>query len=148
MYTRRQNFLSALGVICSLIAIECIRAGTIPAGTPLVVKTLDSIYTKDSVGKQFSAQLDHDLVIGGVVVARAGTRFVGRVETSTKIGPNPLTVNLTGVTIAGKTIPVRTTGAFKPQSIALGPRQTITTRDFVLPHGATLHFRLAQPLNI
>jgi hypothetical protein len=38
-------------------------AGTTPAGTTLAVKTLNSISTKDAVGKQFTAQLDQDIVV-------------------------------------------------------------------------------------
>jgi hypothetical protein len=123
-------------------------AGTIPAGTTLVVKTLSSISTKDAVGKQFAAQLDQDLVVKGNVVARAGTKFIGKVETSTKIGSSPLTVNLTAVSMHGKTIPVTTTGAYKPQSASRGRRRQVTTRDFVLPPGSMLQFQLAQPVTL
>jgi hypothetical protein len=123
-------------------------AGTVPAGTILVVKTLTSISTKDAVGKQFTARLDQDLAIKGNLVARAGTKFIGKVETSTKIGSSPLTVNLTGVSSHGKTIPIATTGAYKPQSASRGRRRQVTTRDFVLPPGSMLQFQLAQPVTL
>jgi hypothetical protein len=123
-------------------------AGTIPAGTTLAVKTLNSISTKDAVGKQFAAQLDENIVVKGTVVARAGTKFIGKVETSTKIGSSPLTLNLTGMAVDGRTIPIKTTGAYKPESTARGRRRQVTSRDFVLPVGAKIQFQLAQPATI
>jgi hypothetical protein len=132
----------------ALAALQSLCAGTIPAGSALVVKIADSIYTKDAVGRQFTAQLDQDIVVKGTVVARAGTTFIGRIETSTKVGPSPLTVNLTGVSVGGKVIPLKTTGAVKPQSVGRGSKRSVTTRDFVLPPGSKLEFHLAQPLTI
>jgi hypothetical protein len=145
---RKQILVFSTFVIFCLIAIAVGKAGTIPAGTVLVVETLDSIYTKDMVGKTFNAQLADNIVIQGSVVARAGTKFVGKVESSTKMGPLPLTVNLTAASIHGKTIPVKTTGAYKPQSAARGGRRQVTTRDFVLPPGSKLPFHLAEPLSL
>ena len=123
-------------------------AGTIPAGTTLMVKTLNTISTKDAVGKQFAAQLDQDIVVKGTVVARAGTKLIGKVETSTKVGSSPLTLNLTAIAVQGRTIPIKTTGAYKPESTARGRRRQVTSRDFILPVGAKMQFQLAQPVTI
>ena len=143
---RKHTSIFAIVATCGLLALQSSNARTIPAGTALVVKTNTTIYTKDMVGKAFTAQLDKDIVIKEKVVARAGTNFVGKVETSTKFGSSPLTVNLTGVTVGGKVLPLKTTGAFKPQSVARGKSRQVTTRDFVLPPGSTLQFHLAQSL--
>jgi hypothetical protein len=133
---------------CSLLTLQLSSAGTIPVGTAIVVKTNTSIYTKDMVRKEFTTHLVQDIVVKGKVVAPVGTDFVGKVETSTKFGPSPLTVDLTGAKLGGKVIPLKTTGAFKPQSAARGKRRQVTTRDFVLPPGSTLQFHLAQPLTM
>ena len=121
---------------------------TIPAGTTLEVKTLNSISTRDAVGKQFAARLDQDIVVKGTVVARAGIKLLGKVETSTKIGSSPLTLNLTAVSIGGREIPIKTAGAYKPESTTRGRRRQVSTRDFVLPVGAKMQFQLAQPVTI
>lgn len=123
-------------------------AGTIPAGTKIVVKTTGSIYTKDIVGKQFTAVLDQDLVINRAVVASAGTTFIGKVVTSTKFGNSPLTLDLTAVKANGKLVPVKTTGVFKPTSAERGRRTKVTTRDFVLTPGTKMEFHLAQTVII
>ena len=142
-----RNFLVL--TICLWMATQLSLLGaTIPAGTSLVVKTLNSISTRDAVGKQFAAQLDQDIVVKGTVVARAGTKLIGKVETSTKIGSSYLTLNLTAITVDGKIIPIKTTGAYKPESTTRGRRRQASTRDFVLPLGAKMQFQLAQPVAI
>ena len=143
----RRNFL-ILSICLWMLTQLSSLAGTIPAGTTLAVKTLNSISTKDAVGKQFTAQLDQDIVVKGTVVARAGTKLIGKVETSTKIGSSSLTVNLTAIAVDEKTTPIKTTGAYKPESTARGRRLKETSRVFVLPVGAKMQFKLAQPVTI
>lgn len=144
----RSFSLLAVASAFSLLALVPVEAGTIPAGTAIMVKTMGSIYTKDIVGKQFTAQLDQDLVIRGNVVAPAGTKFIGKIVTSTKFGNSPLSVDLTAVKSDGKIIPLKTTGPFEPQSAQRGRRTRVTTRDFVLPPGAKMQFHLAQAVTI
>jgi hypothetical protein len=144
---RFSTLVLAVGSSLSL-GLGAIQAGTIPAGATLIVKTKASIYTKDIVGKQFNAELDQDMVIRGNVVASAGTKFVGKIVTSTKFGNSPLSVDLTAVKSGEKLIPIKTTGPFEPQSAKRGSRRQVTTRDFVLPPGAKLEFHLAQAVTI
>ena len=73
---------------------------------------------------------------------------MGKVETSTKIGSAPLTVNLTGVDRDGKVVPVHTSGASKPPGPSRGRKGKVTTNRFVLPPGSKLEFRLAEALNL
>src|SRR5438132_5163873 len=55
---------------------------TIPAGTPLVVRTLHGISSIDAPGTRFPAQLDKDVVVNGKVVLPVGTKVSGHVATS------------------------------------------------------------------
>src|SRR5260370_35810267 len=85
-------------------------AATIPAGTTLVVRTLDTIHSNDRVGRTFNAQLDQDVAVNGKAVLRAGTKVFGRIEASAA-NPRqstPVTLNLTGVSVNGLTIPIKT----------------------------------------
>ena len=145
-----QKYLYRFALVISYgsLAIGIAGAGTIPAGTTLVVSTMGSVSTKDRVGKEFSVQLDQDVKVKGAVVARAGTKFIGKVETSTKIGNSPLTVDLTRASANGKMVPVKTTGAYKPQSVSRGRKTQVKTRDFVLPPGSKMQFQLAQAVTI
>ena len=127
-------------------------AATIPAGTPLVVQTVDTVSSQDRVGKKFAAQLDRDVVVNGTVLLRARTKVVGKVETSRALsGPRsgPLALNVTAISSHGRELLIATTQAFQPES-RRGPRGrvSITSSRFVFPHGSKMQFRLAKPLNL
>jgi hypothetical protein len=86
-------------------------------------------------------------------VLRAGTKFHGKIEASQANPRNsqPLTLNLTDVSVNGRTIPVKTVSGFQLENIAKGGRaraRGISVGPFVAPHGTKLEFRLAQPLNV
>src|SRR5207248_10986167 len=76
-------------------------AATVPSGTILVVRTLNTIQSTDRVGRTFSAQLDQDVAVNGKVVLRSGTKFDGKIESSqaNAFGSGPLVSNLTDVSV-------------------------------------------------
>ena len=128
-------------------------AATIPAGTLLVVQTVDTVSSQDRVGKKFAAQLDRDVVVNGTVLLRAGTKVFGKVESSRALsGPQsrPLTLNLTAISSNGREVPIVTMQAFQAESTRKGPRGrvTITSSRFVFPHGSKMQFHLAQPVSL
>ncbi len=128
-------------------------AATIPAGTTLVVRTLDTIHSNDRVGRTFKAQLDQDVAVNGKAVLQAGTKVFGRIEAS---GANPrqstpLTLNLTGVSVNGRTIPIKTVSGFQLENKVRRGRAAgrgVSVGPFVAPHGTKMEFQLAQPLNM
>src|SRR6266513_551618 len=128
-------------------------AATIPAGTTLVVQTLNTIHSNDRVGRTFTAQLNQDVVVNGKVVLRAGTKFDGKIESSqaNPFRSGPLILNLTDVSINGRTVPIKTVSGFQVQNLAMraGARaRGITVGPFVAPHGLRMQFRLAQPVKL
>ena len=145
---RKSTLILATTLAAAFFSTEVIDGGTIPAGTVLNVKTLDSIYTKDRVGREFTVALDSDLTVKGKVVAPAGTKFIGKIVTSTKVGNSPLSIDLTGVSVKGRVVPVKTSGPVEPQSISRGRKRQVKSRDFVLPPGSNVRFHLAQPVTI
>jgi len=128
-------------------------AATIPAGTALVARTLNTVQSTDRVGRTFTAQLDQDVGVNGKVLLRAGTKFHGKIESS-QANPyrsGPLILNLTDVSVNGRTIPIKTVGGFEVQNLAMrgGARaRGITVGPFVAPHGLRMQFRLAQPVKL
>ena len=86
---------------------------TIPAGTQISVRTIDAIDSADSlVGDRFQASLAEPLTLeGNVVVARDALVF-GRLtqskESGTFTGRSQLRLELTGIVVNGKTVPVVT----------------------------------------
>ena len=143
-----------LMAIASCVWIATSFAATIPAGTTLVVQTLNTIHSNDRVGRTFTAQLNQDVVVNGKVVLRAGTKFDGKIESSQAIprqSTAPLVLNLTDVVANGRTIPIKTVSGFQVQHISMhgGARaRGITVGPFLAPHGTKMEFRLAQPLNV
>jgi hypothetical protein len=138
---------------CTFIALQSSFAATIPAGTTLIVRTLETIHSDDSVGKIFTAQFDHDIVVNGKAVLRAGTKVLGRIEVSLRNARDsrPLTLNLTGVSVNGRTIPIKTVTGFRVENKSMiGARHggTISVSPFVTRRGIRMEFRLAQPLDV
>ena len=139
--------------IASYVWIATSFAASIPAGTTLVVRTLNTIHSNDRVGRTFTAQLDQGVVVNGKVALQAGTKFHGKIEASQANPRNsqPLTLNLTDVSVNGRTIPIKTVSGFQLENIAKVGRakaRGISVGSFVAPHGTKMEFRLAQPLNV
>src|SRR5438046_8310812 len=103
---------------CAWIATSC--AATVPSGIILVVRTLNTIQSTDRVGRTFSAQLDQDVAVNGKVVLRSGTKFDGKIESSqaNPFRSGPLVLNLTDVSVNGRTIPIQTVGGCQVQHMA------------------------------
>jgi len=128
-------------------------AATIPAGTTLVVRTLNNIQSTDRVGRTFNAQLDHDVAVNGKVVLQSGTKFHGEIESSQAIPRQsaPLVLNLTDISVNGRTIPIKTVSGFEVQNLATrgaARARGITVGPFVAQRGLRMQFRLAQPVNL
>jgi hypothetical protein len=147
----QKTFILIAMASCAGIATSF--AATVPAGTTLIVRTLNTIHSNDRVGRTFRAQLDQNVVVNGRVVLRAGTKFHGRIEASQANPRNsqPLTLNLTDVSVNGRTIPVKTVSGFElqnPARVGRARNRGISVGPFVAPHGTRMEFRLAQPLNV
>ncbi|GEM_PF-3760749 len=60
---------------------------TIPQGTAIAVRLSEPLSTKSRQrGEKFAAALEHDLVIGGFVIAEHGSRAEGRISESEQAG--------------------------------------------------------------
>jgi len=87
---------------------------TIPAGTSLMVRMMDSISSKNKAGTSFSAKLEHDLAGPGGVAVKAGTLVYGKVQSSTQagraMGQSTLDLRLTQLVVNGQPVPIMTSG--------------------------------------
>ncbi|MGC2527288.1 MAG: YMGG-like glycine zipper-containing protein [Candidatus Acidiferrum sp.] len=84
---------------------------TVPAGTSLLIRMVDSVdSSKNAVGSRFSATLETNLQVAGVVVAPAGTRIYGRLSQSKEAGrvagKSELQLELTDIIINGTAYPL------------------------------------------
>jgi hypothetical protein len=86
---------------------------TIPAGTTIAVRTIDSIdSTKNHVGDRFEATLEEPLTVDGNVVVPKDAEVYGRLAESKKSGTftgrSELQLELTGMVVNGQTVPLVT----------------------------------------
>jgi hypothetical protein len=86
---------------------------TIPAGTLVSVRTIDSIdSTQNSVGDRFRATLAEPLMVDETVVVPRGADVYGRLiasrESGTFTGSSQLRLELTGIVVNGQVVPLLT----------------------------------------
>jgi hypothetical protein len=90
------------------------RTITLPTGTMLLVRMMDSISSKNRVGSTFTTKLEYDLVVGDAVGLKGGTKMYGKVKSSTQarraVGRSTLDIRLTQMIINGQPLPFATTG--------------------------------------
>jgi hypothetical protein len=95
-------------------AVSAARPGsgvTIPAGTSLLVRMIDSVDSdKNHVGDRFRASLEQDLAVDGVVVAPKGADVYGRLAEAKEAGhlegKSQLKLELTDILISNRLQPV------------------------------------------
>jgi hypothetical protein len=109
----RKPILAFIAPLAGLfIAVSCVSAAVIPAGTTLVVRTIDGISSSDIEGKRFAGKLHSSLVVNGNVVAPAGSKVYGRVNHSQSagraVGQSQLAIGLTQISINGRLVPIST----------------------------------------
>ncbi len=154
-----KNNLTKLLVIilicCGGAAIQTsLLAATVPAGTPIVVRTGGAISSHAKPGKSFTGTLDQNVVVQGKTVLRAGAHVSGVIEASrgsrSSTSSEPLTLDLTAVTANGRMVPIKTTGSVqpKPAKTTRQSRGGFSFGESTFPAGTRLEFHLAQPLHL
>ena len=142
---------TVLSIACGLlVGWACQATGaTIPAGTILTVYTLQTVSSIDMPGTPVPAQLVQPVAVNGKVILPAGTYFSGKIITSRRLisTSDRLTVNLTGVRLGGRDIPITTTG---PRLLANNFRASSDVKVSLawdtIAAGKRLQFQLARPL--
>src|SRR5205814_10456310 len=111
MKTNKLLFLMAVALLTA--GVQKSSGATIPAGTILTVRTLRAVASVDTPGRVVPAQLERPVAVGGKVAIAAGTHLSGKVVTSARLthSKGRLTVDLTSVHLAGRDVPITTTGA-------------------------------------
>jgi hypothetical protein len=108
-------FPAALLACAAVVLVNPILAQrkmvTVPAGTSLLVRMIDTVdSSKNAVGSRFSASLETNLQVDGVVVAPAGTKVYGRLaqskEAGRMAGKSELRLELTEIVLNGTAYPV------------------------------------------
>jgi hypothetical protein len=102
------------------------RDVTIPAGTPLIVRMMDSVSSQNSAGSLFTTKLETNVTVNGVVAVPAGTLVYGKVTESTQerlvLGRSSLEIQLHEIALRGTSLPI-STGNFKEVAQTSGAGQ-------------------------
>ena len=134
----------------SWVAANVALGATIPAGTILVVRTLQTITAVDAIGTRFPVQLENNVVVKGNVVLHTGTKLSGKVVTSrrTYSSADRLKVDITEAIVGGRAIPIRTTGAVQLDNTRFQTKNdvSVSRAGYAVPAGRIIQFHLAQPL--
>jgi hypothetical protein len=100
-------------ILLAIIFASSAAAAPIPAGTTLVVRMSDTVSSNDPAGRRFTAVLERPLMVKGKVIAPAGAKIWGRIDTSASAGRvagrSALALSLTDIRINGTDEPIYTT---------------------------------------
>jgi hypothetical protein len=150
---KRSKSIAIIGIIGTYFAATSFSSGaTIPAGTTLTVTTVSQFSSRAAVGKTFEAKLARDVSINGKAVLKAGSKAFGKVASS-RSNPrknDPLTVELTSVSVNGRKVAVKT-NAFQPGQGPVTARQARyghTGGTLVINPGTLIQFQLLQPVTL
>jgi hypothetical protein len=87
---------------------------TLPAGTMLLVRMMDSVSSRNPPGANFTTKLEYNLVVNGIVAVPAGTVIYGKVQSSTQArrvaGRSTFDIRLTQMVVQGNPIPIASSG--------------------------------------
>ena len=155
-WRRKRTSIVVLGALLAVAtsssaeeATEEKKAITVPAGTSMMVKTVDEVSSKDKSGRRFSATLEANLMSGDEIVAKAGTPVYGQVVSSKTVGRgivvqhSDLVLGLTDINIDGTMYPIAT-GSFSENSTGV----ILQRKGVQIPAGSLLEFKLTQPLTV
>jgi hypothetical protein len=149
---KQTKVIAVTSIICACVAASSLNAATIPAGTTLSVSTVSSFSSKTVAGRSFEGKLAQDVSVNGRVLLKAGSKVFGKIATS-RYDPrknNPLTVELTSVSMNGRNVAVKT-NRFQPGSSPVTARQAHyghTAGTLVITPGTVMQFQLLQPVTL
>ena len=90
------------------------RSVTIPAGTTLMVRMMDSVSSQNKAGTPFTAKLETDLSGTGGMAVKGGATIYGRIQSSTQagraVGRSTLDLRLTQIVVNGQPVSIMTSG--------------------------------------
>jgi len=87
---------------------------TLPSGTTLLVRMMDSISSRNAPGATFTTKLEYDLIVNGTVAVKAGTIIYGKVQDSKQagraVGKSALDIRLAQIVVGGSPVSIATSG--------------------------------------
>ncbi len=101
-------------VVAAPAPLAAPRTVTLPYGTTLLVRMMDSVSSRSHAGASFTTKLEYNLVADGVLVIPAGTIIYGKVQSATQarraVGRSTLDIRLAQMIVGGSPLPISTSG--------------------------------------
>ena len=144
--------IAVIAVVCAFVTATSLKAAAIPAGTTFSVSAVSAFSSKTVPGRSFEGKLAQDVSVNGRVVLKAGTKVFGKIATS-RSDPrknNPLTVELTSISMNGRNVAVKT-NRFQPGHPTFTGRQAQyghTVGTTVVSPGMLMQFQLLQAVTL
>jgi len=95
-------------------AATAAKSVTLPVGTTLLVRMMDTISSQNPAGTRFTTKLEYDLAAAGAVAIKGGTVIYGKVQSSTSAkrarGKSTLDLRLAEAIVNGQPVPLLTSG--------------------------------------
>lgn len=103
----------AMAIAAMAAAAQDTNQITLPAGTRVLIRMIDSVdSSRQTAGYRFTASLETNLQVGGLVVAPRGTTVYGRLASASSAGrfagSSELTLELTDIVLNGTAYPLLT----------------------------------------
>jgi hypothetical protein len=132
--TRSSEFISAAAsrpLLRPRPSLHTLRYITVPAGTRLVIRTVETVDTRQhGAGHRFRGQLEGAIVVDGVTVAPRGTFVHGVISAASRsgnvAGSSQLSMEFTDIMIDDQLFPIATT-ALNSQTSGEGGRTVART---------------------
>jgi len=109
-----QPTTSAAGAPSPAPAQSQSRTITLPTGTMLLVRMMDSVSSRNKAGARFTTKLEYDLVVGDGVALKGGAKIYGQVKSSSQarraVGRSTLDIRLTQIIVDGQPVSIATAG--------------------------------------
>lgn len=111
LHNKAFAFIALCAMALPTVAMSQQRMIPVPAGTPILVRTLDPIdSSQNPQGSRFAVVLETNLVVGGNVVVPAGNTAFAQLaqakQAGRATGSSQLALELTGIVINGTSYPV------------------------------------------
>jgi len=115
----------------------------------LIIRTLEAVFSVDARGRAVPAKLERPIAVDGKVAIPAGKHLSGKVITSRRLAHSNdrLTVDLTSAHLAGRDVPIITTGPqLLSNDIHTRGSVVISRANYTGGAGKLMQFQLARPL--
>ncbi len=124
----KRNISILCAVLLMTLPLLSQKRTTVPAGTRILVRTVDSLdTTKQKSGDRFTATLETDLRVDDALVAPRGSKVLGRLVSASSAGKfkgsSSLTLELTDIVVNGTAYPLLTS-AFEMRGQGEGKETT------------------------